>query len=179
MRQPTTRSWNVISTSVKTCMPTPFSRVVSERQGRCLEETIDSVNRYNHVSRYCWSHAKGDHLVGSLNDEDQDHRSTWAQILGVDRRIDPGVAVDLPTDVDFETRVRRIRPIDRPPKMLLKPDYSSFSLSLSTVLILILLFFRLSFTCHTFRLFLSDARVFIVCTFRVVLYRRFFLSFLF
>ena len=77
------------------------------------------IDRYNDVSRYCWSYAEGDHFVGSIDDEDQDHCSTWAKILGVDRRIDSGFAVDLSTDVDLETGVWWIRSINRSPQMLL------------------------------------------------------------
>ena len=77
------------------------------------------VFRYNDVSRYCWSYAKGDHFVGAINNEDQDHCSTWTQILRVDRWFDSGFVVDLSTDVDLETRIWRIGSIHRSPQMLL------------------------------------------------------------
>merc|ERR1712094_91361 len=52
-------------------------------------------------------------------DEGQDHRAARAQVLGVDRRLDPLVALDLPADVDLEAGVRRVGPLDRPPQVLL------------------------------------------------------------
>merc|ERR1711924_544375 len=52
-------------------------------------------------------------------DEGQDHRAARAQVLGVDRRLDPLVALDLPADVDLQAGVRRVGPVHRPPQVLL------------------------------------------------------------
>merc|ERR1712146_746472 len=53
------------------------------------------------------------------HDEDQDHRPAGAQVLGLDWRIDPCVALDVPADVDLEGGVRRVGPGHRPPQVLL------------------------------------------------------------
>merc|ERR1712196_674136 len=52
-------------------------------------------------------------------DEGQDHRAPGAQVLRVDRRLDPLVALDLPADVDLQAGVRRVGPVHRPPQVLL------------------------------------------------------------
>ena len=38
--------------------------------------------------------------------------SVRAQLLGLDRWLDPLVALDLPADVDVKAGVRRVRPVD-------------------------------------------------------------------
>merc|ERR1712146_872089 len=50
--------------------------------------------------------------------------------MGVDRRLYPGLSVDLPADVDLEGGVRRVRPLDCAPQVLL-----SFSLGLDRRLV--------------------------------------------
>ena len=57
--------------------------------------------------------------TGSLNHEDQDHRSPRAQILRLDWRIYPCFPLHLPTNVDLQGGVRRVRPLNRPPQVLL------------------------------------------------------------
>merc|ERR1712070_1060834 len=52
-------------------------------------------------------------------DEGQGHRAPGAQVLGVDRRLHPLVALDLPADVDLQAGVRRVWPVDRAPQVLL------------------------------------------------------------
>merc|ERR1712146_15049 len=56
---------------------------------------------------------------GPVDHEDQDHRPPGAQVLGVDWRLHPGLAVDLPADVDLQGGVRRVGPVDCPPQVLL------------------------------------------------------------
>merc|ERR1712216_561801 len=65
-------------------------------------------------------HAEGDHCTCALHDEDQDHRAARAQVLCLDRRIDLGLAVHFPADVDLEAGVRRVGPFDRAPQVLLR-----------------------------------------------------------
>merc|ERR1712072_172875 len=65
------------------------------------------------------SYAEGNLLPRPTHHEDQDHRTTREEILRLDRRIYLGFALHLPTDVDQQTRIRRIWPIHRSPKMLL------------------------------------------------------------
>merc|ERR1712098_350689 len=65
------------------------------------------------------AHDEGAHGAGAVDDEDQGHRAAGAQVLGLDRRLDPVVTVDLPADVDLEAGVRRERADDRPPQVLL------------------------------------------------------------
>merc|ERR1711924_397185 len=50
---------------------------------------------------------------------DQGDRSPGAQLLGLDRRVDPVVAVDVPANVDLEDGVRRVRADHRAPQVLL------------------------------------------------------------
>merc|ERR1711975_44290 len=64
-------------------------------------------------------HVEGAHRVGARLDEGQDHRAPRAQVLRLDRRLHPLVAVDLPADVDLQAGVRRVGPLDRPPQVLL------------------------------------------------------------
>merc|ERR1712072_447914 len=63
--------------------------------------------------------SEGNLLPRPTHHEDQDHRTTREEILRLDRRIYLGFALHLPTDVDQQTRIRRIWPIHRSPKMLL------------------------------------------------------------
>merc|ERR1712241_1519845 len=48
---------------------------------------------------------------GSIHHQDQDHCSTRKKILRMDRRIHLGFPLHLPTDVDHQARIRRMRPI--------------------------------------------------------------------
>merc|ERR1719199_486453 len=43
-----------------------------------------------------------------------------AQVLGLDRRLHPLVALHLPADVDLQAGVRRVRPLHRAPQVLLE-----------------------------------------------------------
>ncbi len=63
--------------------------------------------------------AEGADVAGSLGREGEGHRSSRTQVLGVDRRLDRVVALHLPADVDHETGIRRVRPIDRAQEVLL------------------------------------------------------------
>merc|ERR1711992_484720 len=62
---------------------------------------------------------KGNHCLGSIHHQDQDYCSTRKKILRMDRRIHLGFPLHLPTDVDHQARIRRMRPIHCPQKMLL------------------------------------------------------------
>merc|ERR1712157_3183 len=66
--------------------------------------------------------AEGDHRPGSLHHQDQDHRSPREEVLRLDRRLHPGFPLHLPADVDLQAGVRRVRPIHRPPQVLLNPQ---------------------------------------------------------
>merc|ERR1711862_668543 len=68
---------------------------------------------------YCRSYAKGDHCLGSLHHQDQDYCSPRKEILCLDQRIHLGFPLHLPTDVDHQARVRRVRPIHCPQEVLL------------------------------------------------------------
>merc|ERR1712164_196054 len=52
-------------------------------------------------------------------DEGQDHCAARAQVLCLDRRLHPLVALHLPADVDLQAGVRRVGPVHRPPQVLL------------------------------------------------------------
>merc|ERR1712083_816260 len=66
---------------------------------------------HHHVPRNCRQNAEGDHCPGSLNHEDQDHRSPREEVLRLDRRLHPGFPLHLPADVDLQAGVRRVRPL--------------------------------------------------------------------
>merc|ERR1711878_121744 len=64
-------------------------------------------------------YAKGDHCLGSLHHQDQDYCSPRKEIPCLDRRIHLGFSLHLPTDVDHQARIRRVRPIHCPQEVLL------------------------------------------------------------
>jgi len=74
---------------------------------------------YHHVPRHCGPHAEGDHRLGSLYHEDQDHCSPRAQVLCLDWWLYLVLSLHLPTDVDLQERVRRGRSLHCPPQVLL------------------------------------------------------------
>jgi actin len=73
-----------------------------------------------HVPGSLGSYAEGDHCSCSLVDEGQDHCSSRAKVLRLDRWIYLGFPLDLPADVDLQAGVRRERSLDRSPQVLLK-----------------------------------------------------------
>merc|ERR1711973_123141 len=75
--------------------------------------------RHHHVPRNRRQNAEGDHRPGSLHHEDQDHRSPREEVLRLDRRLHPGFPLHLPAGVDLQAGVRRVRPLHRPPQVLL------------------------------------------------------------
>jgi hypothetical protein len=91
----------------------------NQEQPLLTRETLP-VWRYHHVPGSLGPYAEGDHCSCPVVDEGQDHCSSGAQVLGLDRWFDSGVPVDLPADVDLEAGVRRERPFDRAPQVLLR-----------------------------------------------------------
>merc|ERR1712225_159087 len=77
------------------------------------------VGRHHHVRRHRRPPLQGAHRARARLDEGQDHRAPGAQVLRVDRRLHPLVALHLPADVDLQAGVRRVGPLDRPPQVLL------------------------------------------------------------
>merc|ERR1711956_94814 len=77
------------------------------------------VRWHHHVPWHRRPYAKGDHQLGSLHHENQDHRSPREEILCMDRRLHLGFTFNLPTDVDQQTRIRRIWPLHCSQKMFL------------------------------------------------------------
>jgi hypothetical protein len=73
--------------------------------------------------------AEGNHRPRSIHDEDQDHRPTRAKVLRLDRWFHPRLSLDLPADVDLQARVRRVRTLDRPPKVLLRSSFKAENLN--------------------------------------------------
>lgn len=94
-----------------------FSRVTAVVFGTML--TMCAVWWHHHVPWSLGPYAEGDHCSCSLVDEGQDHCSSRAEVLCLDRRFYPCFALDVPADVDLEAGVRRERPLDRPPQVLL------------------------------------------------------------
>merc|ERR1711953_1049243 len=58
-----------------------------------------------------------------IHHQDQDHCSTREEVLRLDRRIYLGLPLHLPTDVDHQARVRRVRPIHCPQEVLLSHTF--------------------------------------------------------
>lgn len=80
----------------------------------------DLVWWHYHVPRYLRPHAEGNHRPRPLLDEGQDHRSSRAQVLGLDRWFHSCLALHLPADVDLKAGVRRERSLHCPPQVLLR-----------------------------------------------------------
>merc|ERR1712037_381977 len=53
---------------------------------------------------------EGAHSSRAFDDENQGGRSSRAEVLGVDRRVDSLLVEHVPADVDFEGGVRRVGP---------------------------------------------------------------------
>merc|ERR1719291_985897 len=96
-----------------------FDHEVRRRHPEGLVRQYCLVGRHHHVRRHRRPHVQGDHGARSRLDEGEDHRAARAQVLGVDRRLHPLVALHLPADVDLQAGVRRVRPIYRAPQVLL------------------------------------------------------------
>ena len=75
---------------------------------------------YHHVPWSLRPYAEGDHCSCSFFHEGQDHCSSRAQVLRLDRWFHSRLALDLPADVDLQAGVRRERSLDRAPQVLLK-----------------------------------------------------------
>merc|ERR1739838_402240 len=80
-------------------------------------------------------YAEGDHCLGSINNEDKNHCSTRAQILCLDWWFNLGLTLHLPTDVDLETRVRRVWTFNCSPQVFLnsEPLVAFFSLCFNRI----------------------------------------------
>lgn len=74
---------------------------------------------YHHVPRSLRPYAKGNHCSCSFFHEGQDHCSSGAKVLCLDRWFYSGLSVYLPANVDLEAGVRRERSLDCPPQVLL------------------------------------------------------------
>lgn len=108
-----------------------------------------SIPRYHHVPRHRWSYAEGNHCPRSINHENQNHRTPREEILRMDRRIHPRLSVHLPTDVDLQTGIRRVRPFHRAQEMLLSRSSSLLYPSLGeTLLFMSLALFLLCSNVH-------------------------------
>merc|ERR1712096_122853 len=100
-----------------------FDHEVRRRHQEGLVRQHRPLRRYHHVPWYCRPYAKGDHRLGTTDHEDQDHCSTREEILRMDWRIHPGFTLNLPTDVDQQAGVRRIRTIHRPQEVFLRREF--------------------------------------------------------
>merc|ERR1712072_1390331 len=78
-----------------------------------------ALGGHHHVLGHRRPHVERDHRARASVDEGQDHRAPGAQVLGLDRWLDPVVALHLPTDVDLEAGIRRVGPVHRAPQVLL------------------------------------------------------------
>merc|ERR1712182_76645 len=77
------------------------------------------LGRHHDVPGHRRAHDEGAHGARAVDDEDQGDCAAGAQVLGLDRRVDLVVAVDVPADVDLEDGVRRVRADHRAPQVLL------------------------------------------------------------
>merc|ERR1711990_43812 len=65
---------------------------------------------------------EGDDRARAVDHEDQGRRAPGAQVLRVDWRLHPRLALDVPADVDLEAGVRRVWALDRAPQVLLSNE---------------------------------------------------------
>ena len=75
--------------------------------------------RHHHVSGHCRSDREGHEGAGTFDDAREDHCTSGTEVRRLDWRFDSQFAVHVRKHVDFETRVRRIGPVDRASKMFL------------------------------------------------------------
>merc|ERR1711977_376941 len=76
--------------------------------------------RWNHhVPRYLRPYAKGNHCSCTILHEGQDHRTTRAKVLCLDRWFHSRLPLYLPANVDLKARVRREWTFHCPPQVLL------------------------------------------------------------
>merc|ERR1739838_514019 len=80
---------------------------------------------HNNVQWSRRAHDEGTHCLGPFDDEDQGGGPARAQVLRVDRGLDPVVAEHLPADVDLQGRVRRVRPDHRPQEVFLNASLTA------------------------------------------------------
>ena len=66
------------------------------------------------VARHWWAHDQGAQRPGTFHCEDQGDCSAWKEIQRLDRWFHPFIPHHLPTDVDFQGRIRWGRPHHRP-----------------------------------------------------------------
>ena len=78
---------------------------VRHRHQKGLVRQLGAVGRHHHVPGHRGPHAEGDHRAGAQHHEGQDHCSARAQVLGVDRWLHFGLAVDLSVHVDLQAGV--------------------------------------------------------------------------
>lgn len=107
--------------------------------------------------RYCWPYAEGNHRPGPIHHQDQDHRSPRKEVLRMDRWFHLGLPVHLPTDVDLQAGIRRIRPWNRPPQMLLSTLHTIHLENLIHIICIVLLLhlfilYRCDRGCTAYRL---------------------------
>ena len=97
----------------------PDHHEVRHRYQKRLVRQHRHVRRHDHVPRHCRENDQGAHCPCTLNNEDQGRRTPRKKILRMDWWFYSCLSVYFPTDVDFESRVRRIWSFHRPQKMLL------------------------------------------------------------
>lgn len=83
------------------------------------------VRWYHHVPRYLRPYAEGNHRSRPILHEGQDHRSSRAQVLRLDRWFHSRLALYLPADVDLQAGVRRVWTFHRPPQVLLSDTHET------------------------------------------------------
>lgn len=81
---------------------------------------------YHHVPWHCWSYAEGNYSTSPQYNENQDHCSSWEEILRLDWWLYFGFLVHIPADVDLQTRIWWIWSFHCSPQVLLKIDHYKF-----------------------------------------------------
>ena len=82
-----------------------------------------TINGLDSHSRVCFTlPIIQDDRPRAFHDEDQGRGAAGAQVLGVDWRQHPGLALDVPADVDLQAGVRRVGPQHRAPQVLLNAN---------------------------------------------------------
>merc|ERR1711865_391286 len=88
---------------------------------------------YNHVRGHWRAHDEGAHSSRTFHDEDQGRCPSRAQVFSMDWWVHPFFSEHIPANVDFQGRVRRVRPDHCAQEVLLIINYQTIAL-LSSVL---------------------------------------------
>lgn len=73
------------------------------QEGTLLEHRVE--RRYHYVPQHQRETLEGNHRLGSIHYEGQGVSPAREEVLGLDRRVDSVLALDIPDNVDHQSRV--------------------------------------------------------------------------